>query len=145
FLSNYLETLNDAGNDFVLDAGVETFRVLPHDYQIEIWIATGNVRQGSNRPQVRVKIERFTQTNVDRRKAFAHRRGDRALESHLVPLNRFNQFVRQSLAGFIESLLAGDVSFPFDLDTGCFDDAHDGGGDFRSNPIARNQCDTMLH
>jgi hypothetical protein len=37
------------------------------------------------------------------------------------------------------------VFFPFNFDTGRFDDADDGGGYFRANPIAGNQCDTMLH
>src|SRR6185295_627653 len=90
FLSNYLETLDDAGNDFVLDTGVETFSVLPHDYQIEVWIATGNVRQCSNRSEVRVKIQCLTQADVNGSETFSDRRGDGTFESHLVSLDRFD-------------------------------------------------------
>ena len=71
--------------------------------------------------------------------------GDRALQSDLVPLNRFDELVGQRLAEFVERLLTGEVFFPFDLDAGRFDDAHDCGGHFRPDAIARNQCDTMPH
>ena len=129
----------------MLQARIQIFRVLAYDYEVELGITTRHVRQRAHRTKVRIKIERFAQSDVDRSESFADRRRDRPFQSHLVALNRFDQFIRQGFAEFIECLLAGDVLFPFNFDAGCFDDAHDGSGDFRTNPVAGNQCDTMLH
>ena len=143
FLSNDLQAFDDAGNDHMLESRIKTLGVFAHDDQIEIRIATGNVWQRANRTQVRVKIQSLAQTDVDRPETLADRCGDRPLECDFVPLDRLEQFVGQRVAEFLQRQSARVMRLPFDLDAGSFDHAHDRGGDFRTDAIAGNQCDTM--
>jgi glycine oxidase len=142
-LSDDLQTLDHAGNDFMFQTGVKAFRVFTHHYQIQIGIATGDIRQRADGPQVGIQIERLAQPDINGSEALSDGRRNRTFQADFVYLDRFEQLVRQSLAELVQSLLAGNVLFPFDRDAGSFDDANNGGRDFGADAIAGNQCDTM--
>ncbi len=67
FFGDDLDAFDHARDDDVLEAGVEVFGVLAHDDEVELRIAARHVRQGFDRPDVRVKVESFSQADVDGR------------------------------------------------------------------------------
>src|SRR6185369_5373951 len=93
-LGDDLQTLNHARHDDVFQTRIQTLRVLAHDDQIELRITTRHVRQSAHRAQIRVKIQRLTQSNVDRSKTFADGRRDWSLERDLVAQDRIEQLFR---------------------------------------------------
>jgi hypothetical protein len=140
-----LDALDDARHDDVLDARIQVLRVLTHDHEIEFRIPRRHVRQRPHGPQVRVEIERLAQADVDGGEALADGRRDRAFERDLVALDRFEEVGGQRVAELFQRLRARVVRLPLDLDARRLDDPHHGGGDFRPDPVARNECDSMFH
>ena len=69
FLGDDFQAFDDAGNDFVLQAGVEIFRIFAHDHDIDAIEARLHAGQIPHRAQVGVKIERLAQSDVDARSA----------------------------------------------------------------------------
>src|SRR6185503_8437832 len=104
FLSDDLQALHHTGHNDVLESGVQTLRVLTHHDEIEFRVTTRHVRQGAHRPQVRIQIQRLTQTDVDGSKTLANGRGDGTLQRHLVAHDGIEQLARQRLAVFFERL-----------------------------------------
>src|SRR5258708_24971785 len=72
-----LQAFHNAWDDLVLKAGIEAFGILANDDEIDVRVAGGNVRQITDRAEVRVELEFLAQGNVDAGKAAAHRSGNR--------------------------------------------------------------------
>src|SRR5262249_27148254 len=87
FFGDDLQAFDNAGNYFVLKAGIKAFRVFPHDHQIDIRITCGNVRKIAHRAEVGVKIELLSELNVDAGEAAADGRGNRPFERDARALN----------------------------------------------------------
>jgi hypothetical protein len=82
-LRDDLQALDDAGNDLVLEPGIEVLGVLAHDDQIDAWNRAAR-RQVPHRPEIRVEVERLAQADVHAREPVADRRGHRPFQRHLV-------------------------------------------------------------
>src|SRR5207245_7026499 len=75
------QALDHARNHDVLQARVQTLRVLADDHQIDVPIRHHDARQRSHRPHAGEKIQLLAQANIDRAKPLAHGRSARSLES----------------------------------------------------------------
>src|SRR4029078_12144553 len=135
-LRDDLQTLHNAGNDFMFDADVLTFGVLAHQDEINTRIARGNARQIFDRTKVRIKLVLFGQHLVDAGEAAAYRRRDRAFECDPRALDGLVRFTRNILVVLCEGVGANGKLLPFPLDSGGFQDLDDSGGDFGSDPVA---------
>ena len=78
FFRNDLQAFDHSGHDLMFQTGVKTFCVLAHDDQVHVGIASGDMRQIPDRPEIRVQVKLFAQRYVDAGKAAADRRGHRA-------------------------------------------------------------------
>src|SRR6185503_18091352 len=94
---------------------IQTLRVLTNDDQIELRITTRHIRQRTHRTQVRIKIQRLAQSDIDRSKTFSNRRRDRTFERHLVTLNRIEQLLREGFTELFERLRARVMRLPLNL------------------------------
>src|ERR1044072_4740847 len=144
-LRDYLQTLDDAGDDDVLKPRVEALGVLAHDDEVEFGVARPHVRQRAHGADVGIAVERLAQSNVDRREALADRRRDGAFERDLVALDGFEQVFGQRRAELFERLRARVFRLPLDVNARRLDDAYDRRRDLRPDAVARNECDSMCH
>src|SRR6187402_1174157 len=106
----------------MLQSCIQAFRVLTNNNQVKLWITARHVWQCANRPQIRVKIERLTQSDVDRREALADWSSNRSFKCDLVTQDRVEQFLWQSFAEFLECLGPCVMGFPLNFDACSFDD-----------------------
>jgi hypothetical protein len=137
------QAFHDTGDDFVLDARVETLGVFANDYQIDVFIARFHTGKVFDRPEISVEIETLAQLDVDAGKAFAHRRRHWPFESDFVLGKRIHHLFRQRGAVFFQCLRAGQMRVPFDVHPGGFDQFQSGFHHLGPNPIARYQCDLV--
>ncbi len=144
-LGDDLDALDDAGDDDVLDARVEVFRVLAHDDEVEFGVARRHVRQRPHGAQVGVEVERLPEPDVDRGEALADGRRDGAFERNPVALDGFEQVFGERRAELFERLRARVVRLPAHVHARRLDDAHDRRRDLRPDAVARNECDSMWH
>ena len=93
-----LQAFDDAGDDHVLQAGVQVLGVLANDHQIHVLKPAGDARQIRHRSQVRKEIEPLPNLDVDAGEPAANRRRDRALERDAIPAYRLHDFIGQRLA-----------------------------------------------
>src|SRR5581483_4120450 len=123
-LRHDFQALDHAGNDFVLQARIETLGILTNDDQVDVRIARGNMRQITYRTEVRVELELLAQLHVDAGEPATHRRGDWAFQRDMRALDGFGELFRYVFAVFFKRVGAGQNGFPFELETGCFENAH---------------------
>jgi len=76
-----------ASNDTSGPDGVQVIN-LPGQHQVYAGIASRNMRQVSNRPEVGIQFELLAERNVDAGETAAHGRGYRTLQGHPSPLDR---------------------------------------------------------
>jgi hypothetical protein len=137
--------LDDSGHHFVLQAGVQVFRVLPHDHEVHTLKSCVDARQIPHRAQIRIQVQRLAEAHVHAREAGADRRGDRSFQRDLVPADGVDQLDGQRLAGALERPHARQVMLPLDRHAGRFQDANNRFGHFRSDAVARNEGDGVRH
>ena len=86
--SGHLEGGHHAVGHGVFDPGVQAFGVLPHDDKINIVVTRGHTGHGTNWTHRAVKIQAFSQTNIDGSESRTNRCRARTLQSNTVLANR---------------------------------------------------------
>ena len=72
----------------VFNPGVQAFGVFPHNDKINIVVTCGHTGHGTNRTHRAVKIQAFSQTNIDGSESRTTRCRARTLQSNTVLANR---------------------------------------------------------
>src|SRR5581483_1671003 len=144
-LGNDLQALDDARHHLMFEAGVEDLGIFADDDQIDVLEPRLDAGEISHRAQVRIEIERLSQSDVDAREALPYRRRYRSLQRDFVAADRIDQVHGQRLTGAFHREQAGVVLLPFDRDAGRVEDANDRVGDFGSDAVAGNQGNGVLH
>jgi hypothetical protein len=90
----YLEAFDDARNDLVLEAGVFTLGVLSNYNNIHILMASRKAREIEAIDKRSVKVELFSELNIERADSTTHRSLKPTFETHLVLLDRLDDFLR---------------------------------------------------
>ncbi len=145
FFGDDFQAFDHAGNDFMLNAGVKALGIFTNDDQVNVRIASRNVRKIANGPEVCVELEALAQLDVNAGKAAADRRRHRTLQSDARSLDRIVEVLRNVFLVFLESLGASHEGFPLELEAGGFENADDGIGDFGANAVAGNEGNAMGH
>ena len=78
------ERLDDAGHDLMLESGVLAFSVLANHDDVDVIVARLQSRDASARPEVRVELKCFAQSEIERNVAGADRRRKGSLERDRV-------------------------------------------------------------
>ena len=131
--------LDDAGDDFVLEADVFAFGVFADDDEIDagpVRVETGKILDGA---EVGEEVELLAQRDVDALEAAADGRGDRSLERDFVALDGVVERGGNVFAEDFEGLGAGGEALPLPLDASGFENAHHGLGDFRADAVAGDE------
>src|SRR5262249_24545124 len=144
-LRDDLQAFDDAWHDLVLQAGIQIFRVLADDDQVDVLEAGLHAGKVLDRPQVRIQIQRLPEPDVDAAEPFRDRRRHRSLQRHLVPFDRIEQRGWQRVADLLEGDDAGVVALPGDVNAGVREDVADRLGDFGSDAVAWNERDRVSH
>src|SRR6266566_7929385 len=82
----------------VFDPGVEVFRVLADDDQVDVVEPRADALIGLARAHLRVEVEGLPQADVDGAEAAADRRRDRALDRDPGAPDRFERRLRERIA-----------------------------------------------
>src|SRR5438128_5231441 len=82
-----LQTLNHAGNNFMLESRIKTLGILTNDHQVNIGITRGNVRKVAYGAEICIELELLAQLHVDAGKSSANWRADRAFERNVRSLD----------------------------------------------------------
>ncbi len=77
----------------MLDAGIESFGIFANDDQVDALITRFDTGKILDRAEVRIKIERLAQFNINAGEPFAHGRGHRAFQRNAI----FFEWVHQRL------------------------------------------------
>src|SRR5207244_873990 len=88
FLSNDFQALDYARHNFVLKPRIKSLGIFPDDYQINVRIARGNMRQVANGAEIRVKLEALAQFNINAGKAATNRCSHGTLQSNSRALDK---------------------------------------------------------
>src|SRR6266702_1041346 len=119
-LGDDLQTLHNARNNFVFKSGIKSLRILPDDDEINVRIASGDMRQIANGAEIRIKLEALAQFDINAGKAATDRRSYRTLQSNSRALDGLDQLARNVFVIFLVGVSAGFESFPFELQAGRF-------------------------
>src|SRR5437899_3107343 len=109
-----------ARNNFVLKPGIKSLGIFPDNDQINVGIASGDMRQVTNGAKIRVKLEALAQFDIDTGEPATNRRSHRTLQSNSRALDRFDQLSRNVFVIFLVGVSARLESLPFELQAGCF-------------------------
>src|SRR5208282_6038956 len=143
--ADHLDALDHSGNNFVSDAGIKPLGVFAHYNQIDARIASGNMRQVADRPEVGEKFEALAQFDIDAGEAAADGRGHRTLQSDTGALDRFAEFFGNVIVVRLKGFGAGGEAFPFEFDAGRFHHANRGLDDLGANAVAGNESYFVGH
>src|SRR2546429_5824264 len=119
-LGDDFQTLHNARNNFVFKSGIKSLRILPDDDEINVRIASGDMRQIANGAEIRIKLEALAQFDINAGKAATDRRSYRTLQSNSRALDRFDQLSRNVFVIFLVGVSARLESLPFELQAGRF-------------------------
>ena len=145
FRGDDLQALDHAGNNFMLDAGIKALGIFANDDQVNIRIASRNVRKIANGPEVCVEFEALAQLDINAGKAAADRGGDWTLQADARPLDRIVELLWNVFLVLLEGLRPGHECFPLELDAGGLENADRGIGDFGANAVAGDEGDAVRH
>ena len=129
----------------MLESGVQAFRILAHDDQVYVGIASGNVGQITNGSKIGVEFEFLPQRDVDAGETAANRCGDRTFERDVGSFDRFDYFFRNVFFIFFKRVCPDHESFPFELHAGGFEDANSGLRHFWADAVAGDKGDLVCH
>ena len=141
FFSDDFEAFDNAGDDFVFEAGVEIFGVFADEHDVDVLETGFDAGKILDRANVGVEIEGFAQAVVDAGGAAGDGRTHRALEGDAIAAHGFNGGFGDELAFFGGFVGAGFNFFPVDFRSCSLEDAARGGGDFRADAFAGDQRD----
>ena len=144
-LRHDFQAFHYARHDFMFQAGIEAFRVLAHDDEVNIGISGRYVRQIANWTKIGVKLESLPECNVDARESATHGGRDRPLQCDVGPLDGLDQILGDIFARFFKGLRTDREGLPFKLDAGSFQNAHGGLSHFGADAVAGNQGYLMSH
>jgi hypothetical protein len=114
----------------------------PH--QVHVVEARFHSRQAANGPYGGVQVQGFAKLHVDRREAFADRRGTGTFQGYSGVADGFDRRFRQHVRAGFQCGQAGQMFFPDQRRFRCRQHLADGHADFRSNAVSRNQHDSMI-
>ena len=145
--SDHLDAGDDAGNHFVLDAGVQVFGVLAENHHVDLDVgeARGDAGQRVHGSHISVEVEALAQSDVDAGEAASDGRGDGALEADAGSVQAIEDAFGKRLAGLENKRGVELGDFPIDGDAGGIDGAAGGPRDFRTDTIAGNQSYKVRH
>src|SRR5204863_3336341 len=130
----------------VFDAGVEVFRVLPDDDQVDIVEAGADALVGLARAYLRIEIEGLPQADVHRAEATADRRRDRPLDRNPGAPDRFERLLRQRIAvELVHHVGPRLLHVPLELGAGRLEDAAGCFGQLRTGAVAGDQRHFVRH
>ena len=141
FFGDDFEALDDAGDDFVFQAGVEVFGVFADEDDVDVFEARFNAGKIFNGADVGVKIEGFAQAHVDAGGSAGDGGAHGAFEGDAITAHGFHGCFGDELALFGGFVGASLDFFPIDFGSGRFEDAARGGGHFRADAFAGDQRD----
>src|SRR6185369_5300380 len=133
------ETLDDAGNNLVLDAGVESLGVLTDHDEIDTGIASRNVGKIADRAEVGEELKALAKLDVDAGESSADWRSHRTFESDTRALDGFMQGLRNVFLVLLVGFRAGFELLPLELDASGFEHANGSLADLRANSVARDE------
>jgi hypothetical protein len=142
-LGGHLGAGDDAGSDLGFDAGVESLRVLPDDHEVHSAEAGGHPLQVADGPDG-VEVEALAEAHVDGDEPLSDGRGAWPLERHPVLADGIQRLLRQHVLPVLEGAESGPTLHPGDRRVGRLQDPPDSLGDFRSDPIPRDDHHLML-
>src|SRR5208282_765784 len=144
-LGDDLQALDHSGDDFVFDAGVESFGVFADDDQVHARVSRGNMRKVANWAEVSEQFETLTEFDVNAGKAAADGRGYWAFQSDAGALDGIAEFFGNVFVVFLKRFGAGGETLPFELDAGGFDHTNRGLDDFGADAVAGDEGYFMCH
>src|SRR3954452_2086914 len=129
----------------MFNSGIESLRILSKNDQVNIGITRWDVRQISDRPEVRIKLELLPQCDIDTGEPTAYGRCDRPFKGHAIAVDRIEKFFRNVFVILLVSLGSRLKSFPFEFQSSCFEDADGCLRDFRADTVAGDKRDLVSH
>ncbi|MDQ1094300.1 hypothetical protein QE400_003713 [Xanthomonas sacchari] len=134
------------GGHFLAFAQVGAFGVLAHGDQVHAGAeARLGVRERLGRTHVGVQVELAAHGHVDRAEALAHRRGQRALQRHLVLADRLQRGGRQQVAVLLQRNQARVGVFVGEAGVQRVEHEQRGVHDLRADAIATDDRDCLRH
>ena len=129
----------------VLDPGVEVFRVLADDHEVDVVVAGADALERLARTQAGKEAELVAERDVDRAETSADRRRDRPLQRDLVRLHRGEGLIRQWCAFLLHDVNARLPDIPVEGDPSGLQNAAGCLGQLRTGPVAGDEGDTVRH
>ena len=145
FFRNDFQAFHDAGDDFVLKAGVQILGVFADDRQIHAFKVGFHAGDVFHRPQIGVKIQRLAKRHVDAGRASGNSCCHGAFQGHAVAAHGTDGFLIYALVVVGRAGGSPGDFLPFDLHACGFQNAARGTGHFRADAFAGNERNLMLH
>ena len=134
------------GSLLELDSGVEVFRVLADDDQVDVLVPRPDAGVALAGTHLAVEVERLPQRHVDRAEARAHRGRDRPLDGDAVFLDRVEDRVGQRIAAvLVHDVGARLADVPLEDDPRRLEDAPGRVGDLGPGPVTGDERDAVSH
>src|SRR3989442_1998658 len=144
-LGDDLQAFHDAGNDFMLEAGVEVLGVFAHDDDVHVLITRLHAGEVLHRAKIGKQIEGLAQADVDARWALGDGGGHGAFASDAVAANGFDRPRFDALARFGRFFGAPFDDLPVDGDAGGVQDALRCGSYFGAGALPGDQRGLLFH
>ena len=144
-LGDNLQAFHDAGNDFMLEAGIEVLGVFAHDddvHVLEARLHAGEVLHGA---KIGKEIEGLAQADVNARRALGDGGGHGAFQSDAVAANGFDGRFLDVLARFGRFFGAPLDDLPVNGHAGGVQDALRSGSYFGADAFSGDERDLMFH
>ncbi len=142
-----LQAFHNAGNQLVLDSGVEVFRVFTKDDHVDRQVLKAALEswQHLDRPEIHVHVQLLAQRHIHTLVPAADRSGSRPLQSHARALDRLHHGVGQHHPGLCQGCGSCVRRLPFDRRARSLHRAHGRRRNFRADAVAGDQGDLVSH
>jgi hypothetical protein len=143
----YLDALDDTGNHPVLEPGVLAFGVLAHDHHVDAGETARAPGKVPHRSEIGVEVEHLAQGHA-RALERVPRPYEPALQRDAVPPDRLDRLLGERRAVMPHRFGARRRLLPLDRHAGGREDADDGVGHLRADPVPgdeRHPPDGMRH
>src|SRR2546422_303225 len=129
----------------MLQARIEILGVLTHDDNVDI-VKTGfDSRQVLDGSEIGIEIQSLSQSHVDTGKSPSDGRRNGTFDSHVIAVNRIQQFIGKIFATFLEGFCPGIENLPLDFYTRGFNHFQSGFRHLRTNSVTGNQRNLVFH